>query len=199
MNYRYTDRAIGYINRRLIEKFSPLKTIIDFDELNILQEVNKTYDDLNRIVRRAFLKIAQQTYRENIRLRAYQDLDEQWVDELLSSYDPVSKFIFNNEQDRRRARLAEAIIASPTKVQEINSAMKSMSFMYRTYAVRVADEAALQAYKDNSQGNPEIRWIAELDDRTCGVCWDRDGKTYPLSELPPKPHLNCRCMFEEVL
>lgn len=198
MDYRYTDRVIGYINRRLIEKFSALKTIIDFDELNILQEVNKTYDDLNRIVRRAFLKIAQQAYKDNIRLRAYKDLDEQWVDELLSGYDPVSKYVFTNEQDRRRARLAEAIIASPTKVQEIISAMKSMSFMYRTYAVRVTDEAALQAFKDNSD-NPQIRWIAELDDRTCGVCWERDGNTYSLSELPSKPHLNCRCMFEEVL
>lgn len=195
MDYEYTDKVIAYIDKQLIERYSRLKSLVSFDELNVLQEVNALYREIDIIVRKAFLDLANKVYRENVR-RAIRSLDEQWLDNLLNAYDPVSKYVFTHEEDRKCARLIEAVIASSTKAQEINAALRSMSFMCRIYAVRITDEAVLQAFKD--EGEDLVKWVAEKDEKTCSVCYKRDGKIYEIDLLPPKPHPNCRCYFVRV-
>lgn len=196
MNYEYTDKIIAYIDKQLIERYSRLKSLVSFDELNILQEVNVLYQEIGILVRKAFLKLANRVYTDNLRKRAYRSLEEQWVDNLLDSYDPVSKYVFSHEEDRKCARLIESLIASTTKTQEVDAALRSMSFMCRVYAVRVTDEAVLQAFKDDEEDL--VKWIAEKDEKTCSVCHSRDGKVYELASLPPKPHLNCRCRYRRL-
>lgn len=195
MDYEYTDKVIAYIDKQLIERYSRLKSLVSFDELNVLQEVNTLYREIDIIVRKAFLDLANKVYRENVR-RAIRSLDEQWLDNLLNAYDPVSKYVFTHEEDRKCARLIEAVIASSTKAQEIDAALRSMSFMCRIYAVRITDEAVLQAFKD--EGEDLVKWVAEKDEKTCSVCHRRDGKIYEIDLLPPKPHPNCRCYFVRV-
>jgi len=196
MDYEYTDKVIAYIDKQLIERYSRLKSLVSFDELNVLQEVNALYQEIDTLIRKTFLKLADKVYSDNIRAKDHRSLDEQWVDALLSAYDPVSKYVFTHEEDRKCARLIEAVIASSTKAQEIDAALRSMSFMCRIYAVRVTDEAALQAFKDDEEDL--VRWIAEKDEKTCTVCHKRDGKIYEIDLLPAKPHPNCRCSYERV-
>jgi len=196
MDYEYTDKVIAYIDKQLIERYSRLKSLVSFDELNVLQEVNALYQEIDTLIRKTFLKLADKVYSDNIRAKDHRSLDEQWVDALLSAYDPVSKYVFTHEEDRKCARLIEAVIASSTKAQEIDAALRSMSFMCRLYAVRVTDEAALQAFKDDEEDL--VRWIAEKDEKTCTVCHKRDGKIYEIDLLPAKPHPNCRCSYERV-
>lgn len=196
MDYEYTDKVIAYIDKQLIERYSRLKSLVSFDELNVLQEVNALYQEIDTLIRKTFLKLADKVYSDNIRAKDHQSLDEQWVDALLSAYDPVSKYVFTHEEDRKCARLIEAVIASSTKAQEIDAALRSMSFMCRIYAVRVTDEAVLQAFKDDEEDL--VRWIAEKDEKTCTVCHKRDGKIYEIDLLPAKPHPNCRCSYERV-
>ncbi len=210
MDYEYTDKVIAYIDKQLIERYSRLKSLVSFDELNMLQEVNALYREIDIIVRKAFIDLANKVYRENVR-RAIRSLDEQWLDNLLNAYDPVSKYVFSHEEDRKCARLIEAVIASSTKAQEIDAALRSMSFMCRIYAVRITDEAVLRAFEDDEDDDNEekitalpkpksiyIQWIAEQDEKTCSVCCGRDGKVYELKHLPPKPHPNCRCRYKRV-
>ena len=196
MNYDYTDRVIAYIDKQLITRYSRLKSLMSFDELNVMQEVRALYDSILVMVREAYLKLANRTYTSNSRRKKQRILDELWIDHILSGYDSVSKYVFMSEIDRKCARLAEAIIASPTKVQEIDAAMRSMSLMCRIYAVRVTDEAVLQAFRDEDEDL--VRWVAEKDEKTCSVCYRRDGKIYSIDELPSKPHINCRCVFERI-
>ena len=196
MDYEYTDKVIAYIDKQLIERYSRLKSLVSFDELNVLQEVNALYQEIDTLIRKTFLKLADKVYSDNIRAKDHRSLDEQWVDALLSAYDPVSKYVFTHEEDRKCARLIEAVIASSAKAQEIDAALRSMSFMCRIYAVRVTDEAALQAFKDDEEDL--VRWIAEKDEKTCTVCHKRDGKIYEIDLLPAKPHPNCRCSYERV-
>jgi SPP1 gp7 family putative phage head morphogenesis protein len=196
MDYEYTDKVIAYIDKQLIERYSRLKSLVSFDELNVLQEVNALYQEIDTLIRKTFLKLADKVYSDNIRAKDHRSLDEQWVDALLSAYDPVSKYVFTHEENRKCARLIEAVIASSTKAQEIDAALRSMSFMCRIYAVRVTDEAALQAFKDDEEDL--VRWIAEKDEKTCTVCHKRDGKIYEIDLLPAKPHPNCRCSYERV-
>lgn len=196
MDYEHTDKIIVYIDKQLIERYSRLKSIVLLDELNVIQEVNTLYDEIGTIVRNAFLKLANQVYTDNLREKAHRSLEEEWVDNLLNSYDPVSKYVFSHEEDRKRARLIEAIIASDTKTKEIDAALRSMSFMCRIYADRVTDEAVMQAYIDEEED--WVKWVSEKDEKTCSVCHGRDGKIYEINSVPKDPHPNCRCKRERV-
>ena len=64
------------------------------------------------------------------------------------------------------------------------------------YGITVVDEATLKAFKD--MGVKKVKWIAELDRRTCKICRDRNGAIYELSKVPQKTHYNCRCYLEPV-
>lgn len=196
MNLEYTDLIVSYIDKQLIDRFSRLKSLVSYDELNVLQEVNTLYREVGVIVRDAFYKLANKVYADNLHKKSVQSLDEQLVDDLLCSYDPVSKYVFSNEEDRKRARLIEAIIASDAKTKEIDSALRAMSFMCRIYADRVTDEAVMQAYID--EGECRVKWVAEKDEKTCSVCHGRDGKVYEINSVPKDPHPNCRCRRERV-
>ena len=66
MDYEYTDKVIAYIDKQLIERYSRLKSLVSFDELNVLQEVNALYREIDIIVRKAFLDLANKVYRENV-------------------------------------------------------------------------------------------------------------------------------------
>lgn len=133
---------------------------------------------------------------DSLRKKSSRSLDEEWVDALLNGYDPVSKYVFSHEMDRKCARLIEAVIASNIKTQEIDAALRAMSFMCRVYADRITDEAVMQAYNDD--GEQRVRWVAEQDEKTCSVCRRRDGKIYEINNVPSDPHPNCRCRRERV-
>lgn len=195
MTYKYTDKVITYIDKQLIERYSRLKSLVSFDELNVLEEVNTLYREVTIIVRKAFVSLADKVY-NSTKKTDFGSIDEQWVDTLLNGYDPVSKYVFNHEMDRRCARLIEAIIASDSKAQEIDSALRGMSFMCRLYADRITDEATMKAYNDD--GEDYVRWVSEKDERVCSVCRKRDGKIYEIGNVPKDPHPNCRCRRERV-
>lgn len=194
MTFRYTDAAVRRIDSFLIKRYSRLKSLLSIDELNVLDNVNDLYRETAQYIRQTFLTLANQVYTDNTELN--RRLDEQWLDEMLDGYDPVSKYVFTNEFDRKRARLIEAVIASSTKQQEVDAALRSMSYMCRTYADRITDEALMQAYRDS--GVDRVRWVAEHDSKTCSVCKRRDGRIYPIHSVPPDPHPNCRCIRERV-
>lgn len=195
MTYEYTDKVITYIDKQLIERYSRLKSLVSFDELNVLEEVNTLYREVTIIVRKAFVSLADKVY-NSTKKTDFGSIDEQWVDALLNGYDPVSKYVFNHEIDRRCARLIEAVIASDSKAQEIDSALRGMSFMCRLYADRITDEATMKAYNDD--GEDYVRWVSEKDERVCSVCRKRDGKIYEIGNVPKDPHPNCRCRRERV-
>lgn len=192
--YNYTDKVISYLDKQLIDRYARLKGLVSFDELNVMQSVNGLYRELGLLVRKMFLQLAVHTYNATVKRRNLRNIDEEWVDRLLTAYDPTSKYVFTHEEDRKCARLVEALIASTSKTQEIDAAMRSMSLMWRVYAIRITDEAVLQAYEDD--GEDFVRWIAEDDEKTCFVCRSRHGKVYPINRIPPKPHINCRCRYE---
>ena len=197
-DYEVTDRTIEYIDSQIIKCFGSMKGLVSFDELHVMKSVSVVYEKLYKVIREAFLLLAQRSYNdERTKQRLLnRKLDEQWLDDLMDGYDPTSKYVFSHEFDRRRARYAEALISSTTKAQETDAAIKSMSLMCRSFAVRVTDEAALQAMID--EGIERVMWISEKDMRVCKVCRARDGKIYRIENLPPKPHFNCRCIYRRV-
>ena len=192
--YGMTDIVIENIRKELIHEFSKLKSLLSYDELNVMSATKAVYSKVDLYVRQMFLQLMQAVYKKIAKRKC--PYNYTWLERFLLEYDEVSKYVYVNEFERKRDRLAEALIASAKKNGEIDAALRYLSFMIAAYAVRVTDQAVLTAYRDIGIGT--VRWEAEKDNKTCTICKHRDGHIYDIEQVPPKPHLNCRCEYEEV-
>ena len=189
--YDYADKVLALLLKQFIELFDSLKVSFFVDELNVIENVNFLYEELDEL---------SQMWLTNIATKAYKDaggeessfITRQWLTEnVLEEYDKVTKYVYTNEVDRKRSRLAESLIASDNKSNEIDRALKLWSAMISQYAITAVDTASLAAYK--SLGVKEVVWKNIKDGKQCKVCAERDGKVYTIDEAPPKPHIGCRC------
>lgn len=192
--YELTDIVIENIRKELIRDFSKLKSLLSYDELNVMSATKAVYSKIDLYVRQMFLQLMQAVYKKVTKRTC--PYNYAWLESFLLEYDEVSKYVYANEFERKRDRLAEALIASPKKNEEIDAALRYLSFMLTAYAVRVTDQVVLMAYRD--MGMDAVRWKAEKDNKTCTICKHRNGHIYDIEQVPPKPHLNCRCEYEEV-
>ena len=193
--YEYADKIITYLNRQFIEKFGRLKTIFIFDELNVLQATKALYAELDALVREKLFLLANYVY-EQYAVGDNSAITVDWLNDILSDYNSVTKYVYEHEVERKCSRLAESLIASPTKNVEIDTALRYWSSMVTQYAIEVTDKVVIQAYKDN--GVQRVKWISFNDKRRCKVCERRHGKIYDINKIPPKPHIGCRCYFEAI-
>lgn len=192
--YELTDIVIENIRKELIRDFSKLKSLLSYDELNVMSATKAVYSKIDLYVRQMFLQLMQAVYKKVTKRTC--PYNYAWLESFLLEYDEVSKYVYANEFERKRDRLAEALIASSKKNEEIDAALRYLSFMLTAYAVRVTDQVVLMAYRD--MGIDAVRWKAEKDNKTCTICKHRNGHIYDIEQVPPKPHLNCRCEYEEV-
>ncbi len=192
--YELTDIVIENIRKELIRDFSKLKSLLSYDELNVMSATKAVYSKIDLYVRQMFLQLMQAVYKKVTKRTC--PYNYAWLESFLLEYDEVSKYVYANEFERKRDRLAEALIASTKKNEEIDAALRYLSFMLTAYAVRVTDQVVLTAYRD--MGINAVRWKAEKDNKTCTICKHRNGHIYDIEQVPPKPHLNCRCEYEEV-
>lgn len=192
--YELTDIVIENIRKELIRNFSKLKSLLSYDELNVMSATKDVYSKIDLYVRQMFLQLMQAVYKKVTKRTC--PYNYAWLESFLLEYDEVSKYVYANEFERKRDRLAEALVASTKKNEEIDAALRYLSFMLTAYAVRVTDQVVLMAYRDI--GIDAVRWKAEKDNKTCTICKHRNGHIYDIEQVPPKPHLNCRCEYEEV-
>lgn len=189
--YDYSDKIVTFLIKQFIELFDRLRTTLYIDEINILGNVNQVYAELDELAQEWFLNIAKKAYKD-AGGEDNSSVNRQWLTEnILEAYDPVTKYVYINEVDRKRSRLAESLIASDDKNGEIDRALKLWSAMISQYAITSVDAAAVSAYK--SLGVKEVVWKCRLDSRTCGICLSYNGNIYPIDKVPPKPHIGCRC------
>ena len=188
--YEHTDKIIKYLNKRFIRIFNKAKNLTSFDELNVIKYSREMYDELEQITEKAFLLLARQVYREHSESQVT-DIVPAWLLGVLKAYNPVTKYVYLHEVDRKRSRFAESLIASDTKAKEVETALRYWSAMVTQYAIEVTDAAVKQAYIDD--GVKKVKWITMEDERRCSECEKRDGNVYNITEVPPKPHIGCRC------
>ena len=190
--YDSADKVVAYLIARYIEQFGRLKAEPMLTEAEVFAKVNQLYAELLEQIYVYFVVIASGAYESAGGEKGI--VDRQWLEvNVLNVYDPVTKYVFFNEVDRKRSRLIESLIASEDKVKEIDTALKYWSAMITQYAISTVDTATLTAYKH--QGVTEVVWVSVKDKKRCIVCKERDGKAYPIDDIPPKPHIGCRCYF----
>lgn len=201
--YEYADKVLKDINRRNLHAFDRIKIYdqMKFDELNILKRVTEVFEESIRLCRKKYRMIADDAFIEALILLGYlrdeaeelaeKKITDKWVSEILEAYDPVALYKFTTEAERKKQKLIEALIASHNKGEEVDKALKAWTIQIGHFADVCVDEATVDAFIE--AGVEYVRWVAVDDNRTCRECEERDGEIYPIEEIPPKPHIRCRC------
>ena len=192
--YRATDKTIAYLNKQYGKLF---RRVTSFDELNVIPVSHEIYDAVYDLVKREAARLSDTVYRKYRRTEEPSGFDPMgWVLLLVLAYNPVTKYIFENEIERKRSRFAEGVIASDTPVEEVELAKRLLAGMNAQFMDDVTHETLIQAYRDN--GTTRVRWVTSPDDRRCKECASMHNKIYPIDKIPAKPHIHCRCWIEEV-
>ena len=210
--YRLADKLLEQLKKLIRREFNRLG-IFGFDELNAPRVTAETIELFERLMRenkRQFLKAAMKAY-EDALARAiaagYTDpgedkIDEKWLMEFLGSYNFVSGYLYESEAERKRLRLAEQMMTSKeyqSRTQYNDSIRRSANLWWTQtshYMLDVVDAAVLLAYA--VAGVKEVKWNTNIDGRECKTCRERNGKVYPIGNVPPKAHRNCRCYLTPV-
>lgn len=193
--YGKTDKTIEYLNKQYMKLF---RSLTAFDEMNVIDVSREIYREVLKQIKQESTRLVKSVY------KAHRDKGETisskdanaLVLALMLAYNPVTKFVFKNELDRKRARFAEGVISSDTPREEVELAKRLLIAMSKQFEDDVTFETVIKAYKDD--GVKKVRWVTELDDKRCTECKSRHGKIYPIDNIPPKPHRYCRCYVEKV-
>lgn len=208
--YRLADNAIAQLNKsalRLADQTKQRLTVLGFDELNVLQNVDAMYAKLDSNNRKKFLELFIARY---IEVMAYlfgreltadeedavDDLAELYISGLLDEPNETTKYTYSAEVLRKRDRAKEAIISVPTKAQkqiQLDKHIRYFQQMTGWYADFTSQGAEIQAFKD--AGIKRVQRHEHDDEKTCSVCRAADGEIYPINKIPPIPHLRCRRYF----
>ena len=194
--YLKTDKTIAYLTKQYAKLF---RRVTAFDELNVIPMSHEIYDEALQITEQEATRLVKAVY------DSYRDPEEEAlpvseahaaVIAMFSAYNPVTKYVYENELDRKRSRFAEGVISSDTPREEVELAKRLLVGMNKQFVDDATFDAVVKAFTD--AGVKRVRWITAVDDRRCKECKARHLKIYSIDNIPPKPHLHCRCYVEKV-
>ena len=189
--YEKTDKKLQQLLKQITRLFNRYRAITDFDELNVIKNTKDLYSELEKLNDDAYLEIANYYYQDATGTN--KKLSTEWLLALLLGYDYVTRYVYKHEVERKRARLAESLIATHSKIDNFKTAKNLWWKQTSQYAISISDEAQLQGYRD--VGVEYVKWNTVIDGKECKTCRERNGQIYPIDKVPPKPHYNCRCHF----
>lgn len=210
--YRQADKLLEQLKKLIRREFNRLG-IFGFDELNtprVTQETTSLFERLKRENEKQYLKVAKKAYADAIAAAiaaGYKDpganrIDEAWVIGLLGAYNFVSGYLYESEAERKRLRLAEQMMTAKeyqNRTLYSDSLRRSANLWWTQtahYMLDAVDTATLDGYRDSGVG--KVMWNTNIDGRECSTCRERNGKVYPVGNVPPKAHRNCRCYLTPV-
>ena len=192
--YLKTDKTIAYLTKQYAKLF---RRVTAFDELNVIAVSHEIYDEALKITEQETTRLVKTVYDSYREEEVLPPSDAHAaVIALMAAYNPVTKYVYENELDRKRSRFAEGVIASTTPREEVELAKRLLIGMNKQFADDATFDAVVKAYADD--GVKRVRWITAVDDRRCKECKARHHKIYSIDNIPPKPHLHCRCYVEKI-
>ena len=205
--FDYTDEEIAEYIKKEVRIFSKLRnslSALKFDELNKAERsaliyVKKTYENLydeyipylERIVKKNFKNV--KTPKENITDSEV----KKFVKDFLETPDHVTKYIFNDETDRKRARMFEALISMMIAGQknyraELKVCMRLWTRQIQQTADDITMASLIESYKKS--GVKKVVWHTQEDEKVCDECHELDKKVFDINNVPEIPqHYACRC------
>lgn len=195
-HYDFTDKIIVHLRTVYIRKFRDFKALLSIDEINLLDATEKLYAELYGESKKALLVLAKRYYADTVTKGKKTEIDDGWIDAFLLAINPVVKYSWDKEVDRKRQYFFEGLVATENDPAEADKALRYFANMGSQYAIMVTDEAVMQAYKDDDV--KFVRWVTQNDRRVCAVCDERHNKVYALKDVPDKEHIGCRCILVPV-
>ena len=119
---------------------------------------------------------------------------DKYLDSLMASPNEVTQVTYDAEVLRKRDRTEEAVIATigiRNKQIEMDRQLVQWSRFTGWYSDIIEEGASENAIVDS--GIKWVRWVTAKDDKVCGECEDLEGRVFKSTEVPEKPHRNCRC------
>lgn len=210
--YEHLDQLLERAKRKIRVEFNRLG-MLGFDELNVTNTRRVTKAMFDRLLsqnEKMYLEAADKAYSkakksaEGVGYREEQqsEIDEDWLLAILLGYNLVTGYLYEKEAERKRLRLNEQILTAREYDDRgaYNDSLRRGANLWWTqtmqYGIDVVDEATVQGFQD--MGVDKVRWVAELDSRSCETCRSRNGKVYDIKKVPMKTHYNCRCYLEPV-
>lgn len=210
--YKYFDSLLAKAKKKIRTEFNRLG-VMGFDSLNVVNTKKVTKEAFERLLdenEKTYLKVAKDAYskaKKKAEAAGYTEeksegVGGEWLLGVLLAYNLITGYLYGREAERKRLRLNEQILTAREfdSREMFNDSLRKTANLWWTqtlqYGITVVDEATIQAYED--LGVDKVRWVAELDSRTCKVCRERNGRVYQLSKVPSKTHYNCRCYLEPV-
>lgn len=211
--YRYLDSLLAKAKKKIRTEFNRMG-VMGFDSLNVVNTKKITKEMFDRLLsdnEKTYRKAADDAYskgKKKAQSAGYTEVEKaegvggEWLIGILLAYNLVTGYLYDKEAERKRLRLNEQILTAREydSREMYNDSMRRTANLWWTqtaqYGIDVVDKATLRAYKD--MGVEKVKWVAELDSRTCKVCRERNGVIYELSKVPEKTHYQCRCHLEPV-
>lgn len=205
--FDYTDEEIAEYIKKEVRIFSKLRnslSALKFDELNKAERsaliyVKKTYEDLydeyipylERIVKKNFKNV------KTPKVNASDSEVKKFVKDFLETPDHVTKYIFNDETERKRARMFEALIAMMIAgKKDYRAELKVCMRLWTRQIQQTADDitmaSLIESYKKS--GVKKVVWHTQEDEKVCDECHELDKKVFDINNIPEIPqHYACRC------
>jgi len=208
--FDYTDEVIDEYIKKEVRIFSKLRnnlSALKFDELNkaerdTLMYVKKTYMALYDDYIPVLEKIVKKNFKDS-----KIDLEKKEVKEYVKKYlktpDHVTKYVFDDETDRKRARMFEALIAMMLAGQknyraEIKICMRFWTKQIQQTADDITMASIIDSYKKS--GVKKVVWHIQEDEKVCDECHELDKKVFDINNIPEIPqHYACRCYVTPLL
>jgi SPP1 gp7 family putative phage head morphogenesis protein len=161
--------------------------------------VKKTYEDLydeyipylERIVKKNFKNV------KTPKVNASDSEVKKFVKDFLETPDHVTKYIFNDETERKRARMFEALIAMMIAgKKDYRAELKVCMRLWTRQIQQTADDitmaSLIESYK--KAGVKKVVWHTQEDEKVCDECHELDKKVFDINNIPEIPqHYACRC------
>lgn len=201
--YSYADEVLKVLYRQIEIEFRQARARLPFDELNVLnagQRIQVLYRNLAKHNKAAFLKVAEKALADaaavlaDIGMAASAELTADGVvSELTGSASQVTGYIYDNEIERKEARLIEALLAARS-VTAYREAFRTAMNLWARQTKQYTDDAVYTAMvrQFREAGVRYVRWYTRKDERVCKACRPRHGKRYAIDKIPLR-HYGCRC------
>lgn len=209
--YQPTDKFLKRLKAQIRKEFNHL-SVMSFDELNVVRvkkETKETYERLLDFNLKEYQKIVEEArlyalsfLSEDQRRKAEKETaGEPWRDSFieywLTTYNWVTGYLYKQEAERKRLRLAEEISTSREfhdRKRYSWSLQKAANLWFTQsgqYAIDLEDKTTIHVWKRG--GVKQVQWLSEDDHKTCSVCRRMDGRVYDINKIPHKVHYRCRC------
>lgn len=228
--YVYGDRLYKSIVIEVERIFRKARLTANFDELNVLSSrtiATKVYTQLVLLNRKKYFDLTDFLWEQAIlealfflsndselaavssslsalpeeyRLSTFEI--EQMMQDFLMSYNPVTKYVYEQEVERKRARFFESIVADVVGKnrrgweEDFRRAERLWDQQTGQNMIDLEDYVRRAAYE--RAGVKWVKWVTQQDERVCEDCDPLDGKVFPIDQVPPKQHPRCRCYIVPV-